>query len=256
MKSLFSLLTHRTYMLTNRLLPTSCLLCGCDLKGELLCAGCALDLPHLEQAGQLCQQCSLPFASEGAFCGHCLHKPPAFSHSVIPFSYQYPLDFLIQSFKYRANLSAGRALAQVLAAQVYHHYQETHWPWPDLILPVPLHWTRRWQRGFNQAELIGQELAHRLNIPLQTRLCQRRQRTSSQKGLSRIERQKNLRNAFVIAPKAQEKLQRKCVALLDDVVTTTATARTISDLLIGGGASEVHVWALARTLDYNEVTKP
>src|SRR5688572_1967022 len=118
MKKIFSALSHHAAAFANRLLPTTCLLCGCDLRVELLCSGCELDLPHLEQVAGLCQQCSLPYSSEGAFCGHCLHKPPAFSHSVIPFCYQHPLDFLIRSFKYQRNLTAGRALAQVLAAQV------------------------------------------------------------------------------------------------------------------------------------------
>lgn len=248
MKILFTALTRHTANLANRLLPTTCLLCGCGLRGELLCAGCELDLPHLTKAGRLCRQCALPLASEGEFCGQCLHKPPAFSCSVIPFSYRHPLDFLIQSFKYRRKLACGRALAQAMAAHIHHHYQETHQHWPEVIIPVPLHWTRRWQRGFNQAEVIGYELAHRLGIPLATYLCQRRQRTPSQKGLSRAERQKNLRRAFVLAADPAQ-IQGKCVALLDDVVTTTTTAREVSDLLLKKGAREVHVWALARTPD-------
>lgn len=248
MKILFTALTRHTANLANLLLPTTCLLCGCGLRDELLCSGCELDLPHLAKAGRVCRQCALPLTSEGEFCGHCLHKPPAFSHAVIPFSYQHPLDFLIHSFKYRRQLACGRALAQVMAAHIYHHYQETYQHWPEVIIPVPMHWTRRWQRGFNQAEVIGYELAHRLQIPLNTHLCRRRQRTPSQKGLSRAERQKNLRRAFVLTPNAMQ-IQGKCVALLDDVVTTTATAREVSDLLIRKGAREVHLWALARTPD-------
>lgn len=253
MSILLSPLARLGRHLGNHLLPTSCLLCGCGLRGELLCTGCELDLPHLEQAGRLCQQCSLPFNSEADFCGHCLHTPPAFSHSVIPFCYQYPLDSLIQGFKYRRHLAAGRALAQTLAVKIQHHYQETHQPWPEVILPVPLHWTRRWQRGFNQAELIGEELARALNLPLQSRACRRNQRTPSQKGLSRAQRQKNLRGAFEMTPGAEAMIAGKCVALLDDVVTTTATARELGSLLIRrGGAKEVHIWALARTLDHSE----
>jgi ComF family protein len=248
MKTFFSVFTRHTTKVINHLLPTTCLLCGCTLKGELLCSGCELDLPHLEQAGMLCVQCSLPLAGIGPYCGHCLHRPPAFSYSVIPFSYEHPLDFLIHGFKYRGRLAYGRALAQALANHIHHHYLDIEQPLPELIIPVPLHWIRRWRRGFNQADMIGQMLSRKLQIPLQTRLCRRRLSTPSQKGLSRAERQKNLRRAFVLTQEMAN-LEGKCVALLDDVVTTTATARELSELLIKGGAREVHVWALARTLD-------
>lgn len=246
MKAFFATVARQTADLVNRLLPTTCILCGCGLRGELLCSGCELDLPHLTKAGRLCRQCSIPLSSEDDFCGHCLHKPPAFSHSVIPFSYQHPLDFLIHSFKYRRQLACGNALAQALAAYIQHHYEESCQPWPELIIPVPLHWTRRWQRGFNQADIIGFALAQRLELPIQAHLCRRRQRTPHQKGLSRAERQQNLRRAFELKS-GVEQIQGKCVALLDDVVTTTATVREVSELLIKSGAREVHVWALART---------
>ena len=118
---------------------------------------------------------------------------------------------------------------------------------PELIVPVPLHWTRRWRRGFNQAEMLGWDLAQAMNIPLMTRLCRRTQRTPSQRGLSRTQRQQNLRNAFSLSRHAQTALEGKCVALLDDVVTTTSTVRALSTQLIEAGAAEVHVWAVART---------
>src|SRR5690606_38207704 len=127
------------------------------------------------------------------------------------------------------------------------HYDEQQSALPELVIPVPLHWLRRWQRGFNQAELIGEELARHLRIPLDTRVCQRSKRTPSQKGLSRTERQENLRKAFFIQQKSADKIHGKCVALLDDVVTPTAPARELSKLLVGHGAREVHIWALART---------
>lgn len=248
MKTLFATTHRQIANLVNHLLPTTCLLCGCGLRGELLCSGCVLDLPHLARAEYLCQQCALPLITNADFCGHCLHRPPAFSHSVIPFSYQHPLDFLIHSFKYQRQLACGRALAQALAAYIHHHYAESHQPWPEMIIPVPLHWTRRWQRGFNQAEVIGFELARKLDLPLASHLCRRRQPTPHQKGLSRAERQQNLRRAFELKSGA-EQIQGRCVALLDDVVTTTATAREVSELLIKSGARTVHVWALARTPD-------
>jgi ComF family protein len=236
--------------LFHHFLPTSCLLCGCHLGTELLCDACELSLPHSEHQ-DACQQCALPLATYADFCGQCLQKPPAFSRSVIPFIYQHPVDFLIHNFKYRRKLSHGRALAQLLAHKIRHDQQEHPDNRPDLLLTVPLHWSRRWQRGFNQTEIIAKELAVQLQIPLLTHTCRRRTATPSQKGLSRAQRQSNLRGAFELTKNSQKLIEGKRVALLDDVVTTTATARELSKLLIKHGATDVQIWALARTPNHD-----
>lgn len=238
-------LDTRVRRLFHHFLPTSCLLCGCSLGTDLLCHACELMLPHLEN--QACHQCALPLATHADFCGQCLYKPPAFSRSVIPFVYQHPIDFLIHNFKYRRKLSYGRALAQLLADKISHDQHEHPDTRPDLLLTVPLHWSRRWQRGFNQTEIIGKQLATQLHIPLLTHACRRRQPTPSQKGLSRAQRQRNLRGAFELRKDSQRLIDGKRVALLDDVVTTTATARELSKLLVKHGAADVQIWALART---------
>jgi ComF family protein len=247
MHPLLARLQQPVQRLFNQLLPTTCLLCGCRLEGDLLCTGCELDLPHLLSAGDLCQQCALPLPSTSAFCGHCLRQPPAFSQSVIPFSYQKPLDFLIHGFKYRGNLVYGRLLAQSLVQYLQYFYVDHALALPSCIIPVPMHWTRRLHRGFNQTEFIARHIARPLQLPVETQFCRRRRRTRAQQGLSRSARQHNLRAAFAVTSEAENILQGKCVALLDDVVTTTATARELSQLLIKAGAASVHLWALART---------
>ena len=236
--------------LGNALLPCHCLLCDTRLKTDLLCQDCQLALPYLHshRHAPTCQSCALPLNSQSRYCGQCLQNPPAFSRSLIPFRYDFPMDSMIHRFKYRRQLTQGKTLADLLAGYLSHTYdQQLEWSLPELIVPVPLHWTRRWQRGFNQTEMLGWDLARAMNTPLMTRLCRRAQRTPSQRGLSRKERQQNLRNAFSLTHHAQAALEGKCVALLDDVVTTTSTVRALSTRLIEAGAAEVHVWALART---------
>lgn len=241
-------LRNNLLKLTTQLFPSQCLLCTCTLKGDLLCSNCLYDLPH--SYGQLlCQQCGICIESLSNFCGHCLHHPPAFSRSFIPFAYQHPLDHLIHTFKYRRSLACGKLLGQMLADYLQHFAQEhDDWQAPDLIIPAPMHWLRRWQRGFNQAEILGQYVAHALNIPLATHIIQRNHKTPAQKELSRTERQQNLRKAFSITDKNRELIKHKRIALIDDVVTTTATVRELSQLLIKAGATDVQVWALARTM--------
>lgn len=228
--------------------PSQCLLCACPLEGELLCTHCQYDLPHTY--GQLlCQQCGLRIESLSHFCGSCLRHPPAFSRSFMPFSYEYPIDRLIHKFKYRANLTCGKLLAQMLAEAVKQRAQDdADWEMPDLIIPTPLHWQRLWLRGFNQAEILAKEVAWELKIPIANNLIQRKHKTPSQKGLSRIERQKNLRHSFAVKEKHLTAIKNKRIALVDDVVTTTATVRELSALLIKHGSKDVQVWALARTM--------
>jgi ComF family protein len=230
--------------LVNRLLPTQCLLCGDTLAGELLCENCLFDLPWVARHEYTCQQCALALPSAADYCGHCLHNPPAFSRSLIPFAYEFPITPLIHRCKYRRDLTCGKLLGELLK----HHILASKVQ-PDLLIPTPIHWTRRWQRGFNQAEILGQCLAQATGIPFATRLITRRERTPSQKELTRTERQKNLRKAFFISPSAQQNIQGKNIALIDDVVTTTATMRELSQLLIQAGAKDVQVWALARTME-------
>jgi ComF family protein len=243
-------ITTAFLFLCNRLLPTQCLLCADKLTGELLCEGCLYDLPWIQRHEITCPQCALAFESLDDFCRHCLNNPPAFSASFIPFSYQHPLTPLIHRFKYRTKLSHGKLLGQLLTQHIIDCADNTQrWTKPDLIIPVPMHWTRRWQRGFNQTEILARYVAKTTGIPLATNMIQRCKRTLAQKELSRSERQKNLTQAFSISLKATQHIQGKKIALLDDVVTTTATVRALSQQLKDAGASDVQIWALARTME-------
>jgi ComF family protein len=109
-------------------------------------------------------------------------------------------------------------------------------------MPVPLHWRREWQRGYNQSLLIAQPLSKWLNIPLDSTSLQRLRHTPPQHELSGAKRRRNLKNAFHYSPA----LPYRKIALVDDVVTTGSTMNTISQLLHQHGVEEVQVWCLAR----------
>lgn len=229
-------------------LPSTCLLCASTIPEGLLCLGCHIDLPHLAHKN-LCRQCGLQVESLSNFCGHCLHQPPVFERSIIPFAYEYPLNRLIHQFKYRRHLTCGKLLGQLLADNLKHYAQDDdNWRAPDLLIPAPMHWLKRWQRGFNQAEFLARPIARELHIPLATHIVQRTHKTPAQKELTRTERQQNLRKAFAISEQNRAHIIGKRIAIIDDVVTTTATVRELSQLLIRAGAKEVQVWALARTM--------
>jgi ComF family protein len=246
MKSLSNIpLGHR---LLQWFIPNTCLLCGVAHQlssHHLLCSDCEQQLP-LIAAQACCPVCALPTETEVVCCGQCLAHPPAFSASYIPFLYQHPLDALIHQFKYRRQLSSGKLLGDLCLA----YLRATNLTQlPDALVPTPIHWRRRWQRCFNQTELLARHLAQGLDIPL-IYACKRQSQTASQKELNRDARLKNLRSAFSLEPSAVTQLKGKHIALVDDVVTTTATARTLSELLLKAGAARVDIWAIARTPDH------
>lgn len=227
----------------NLLLPTPCLLCGSKHSHtpELICQCCFDALPTLESHLYRCSCCALPLTSSANLCGQCLTYPPAFTRAYIPFLYGHPLDSLIHQFKYRRQLASGKLLGELLLETVQRETVR-----PDLIVPTPIHWQRRWSRGFNQTEVLAHQLGKSLSIPV-IYACLQPVGAHSQKELSRIERFKNLRRRFVIDPNAKVQIRNAHIALLDDVVTTTATARALSELLVSAGAKRVDIWALART---------
>jgi ComF family protein len=113
----------------------------------------------------------------------------------------------------------------------------------QLVVPVPLHWSRRWERGFNQCHFLARELARQLKIP-ESRTLRRKRRSEDQKSLSGTERRKNLKQAFELHSSISLKNQK--VILVDDVLTTGATADACSRVLVDAGATEVIVAIVAK----------
>lgn len=227
------------------LLPQPCVCCGLKVIGNSLslCEFCYYALPWL---GHSCSICALPLADQNTnFCGQCLHKPPAFFAAKIPFRYDYPLDQMILDFKFQQGFTRGQSLSHLLIDFLRDVYKDEHLP--DVLVPVPMYWQRRFLRGFNQSEILARDTAKTLSIPILTQVCIRHHHQQAQKDSNQQTRQSNLKNAFSINPKKLPLIQGKHVALLDDVVTTGATVRELSKLLMSNGAASVVVWALART---------
>ncbi len=216
-----------------------CVHCQLPSTGAIdLCAGCFGALPR-PGAGCLC--CAVPLAT-GGICGRCLAEPPPFSRVLAPFLYAEPLDTLIPGLKYRGDLAAGQVLATLLAEYLDSRLAPAQRP--DLVMPVPLHWTRQLSRGFNQARELARIAAAELGLPMsRPGLVHRDIATPPQEALGRGERLRNLRRAFRLS----RPLTGESVAIVDDVVTTTSTVRVLAKTLLDGGASDVQVWALART---------
>ncbi len=212
----------------------SCTLCGARVRGELICAGCAADLPRL--AEERCPQCALP-SPGGLLCGACLRHPPRFDRCEAVYRYGFPLDALIQHCKYGGGQELADLFADALAERLAGR------PLPDLMVPMPLHPERLRERGFNQALEIARRLGTRLDLPF-THACRRLRNTPPQAGLDLKARKRNLRGAF----ECDTGLQGKRIALLDDVMTSGSSLNELAQAARRAGATEISAWVVARTL--------
>ncbi|MFJ4344543.1 ComF family protein [Pseudomonas sp. NPDC089401] len=228
------------YKCTN--INQTCLLCD-EAAGQPrpICSACELTLPWLHQH---CLRCALPLAMAGLVCGQCSRRPPAFEQVIAPWHYGFPLDTLISRFKHNSQWPLGRLLAEMLSLDLGHRFAEGL-PRPALLLPVPLARRRLRERGFNQAGMLARWLAKGLGIACHEGLLLRTRETPAQQTLDARARRRNLRQAFRVLD--NDALQGRHVALVDDVVTTGATAQAIAKVLRQAGASRVDVYCLART---------
>ncbi|MAT64528.1 MAG: amidophosphoribosyltransferase [Gammaproteobacteria bacterium] len=218
-----------------RLFPPTCILCHRPGTGELdLCAGCRAELPR---PGPACRRCAEPLASDaGWVCGRCQRRPPAFDRTLTLFRYAAPVDRLILDLKHHRRLANARLLGRLL------HMAAADWPACDLLVPVPLHPRRQWRRGFNQSLEIARFAGSALGVPIDTRRCRRVRRTAAQAELSAAARRDNMRGAFTVTGD----WTGQHVAIIDDVMTTGATAGELARALKARGAAEVQVWVCAR----------
>jgi ComF family protein len=214
------------------LCPPVCQLCGGAALSADICAGCLRDLPR---PGRVCSLCAAGLP-RGRVCGECLRRPPAWDLAVAPFRYAFPVDRLLQRLKYQGRLEHGRLLGLLLARAVRRG------PRPDRIAPVPLHLERWRERGFNQAAELARPLARRLGVPLDERLVWRRRATPPLWRLGPADRRRLLAGAF----EARRDLTGLRIAVVDDVLTSGATADAIARELRRAGAVRVEIWAVAR----------
>ena len=221
----------------------TCLICdertGTD---ECVCNACETELPWLMEQ---CEICALPLPMDGLICGQCQKHPPAFKQVVVPWRYSFPVDTLISRFKHQARWPLGHLLGRLLGHYVQHRLEHAELTRPDCLLPVPMAAKRLRERGYNQALMLARWLSADLHLEYDAHVLLRPHETQAQQDLDAKTRQRNLRGAFALAPGAR--VLDRHFALVDDVLTTGATAHNLARLLISAGARQVDVYCLART---------
>lgn len=214
-------------------LGQDCALCGARSDAALVCKPCDHDLPRL---GPCCQRCAVPLAHPGT-CGACLKRASAFDSVQAAFEYRFPVDRLIQRFKFSGDLAVGAWLAGRLADRLAGAAM------PDLLVVPPLSARSLRERGFNQSVEIAKVLSLRLGPRLAREAIVKVRDTGAQHALDARRRRANLQGAFACALR----LEGESVAIVDDVVTTGATADVLAGVLRKAGAGKVMVWSVART---------
>jgi ComF family protein len=214
-------------------MPQDCLLCGTTSGDALVCPDCRNDLPRLPT--DLCPVCA-ELSPGGATCGACLSTPPHFDATIAIFRYGFPIDKLIQTFKYQSRTTTADFLAAAMLAGPR--------PEGDLIAPLPLFPARLAERGFNQSVEIARPLARALRLPMELDGCIRSRNTAPQAMLPWKERRKNICHAF----ECNVDLTGKSVIVVDDVMTTGATLDEFARTLKAHGATRVTNWVIARAI--------
>lgn len=226
-------------------LPPMCAGCDQDLDAPddlPLCAQCRRDFTVPE--GSICTRCAAPApgASIGAEgCLHCKDTPFRFHHIAALGVYQGVLRLPILRIKH-AN---GEPLALVAGRLLAQRIRELDWPTPpDLVAPAPMHWLRRFRRPVNPPATIAEATARGLRLPLIPDLLRAVRFVPMQTSLTPDQRRRNMRGAFAIS--AAFDVREAHVLVIDDVMTTGATANALARPLVKAGAKTVSIGVLAR----------
>ena len=181
-------------------------------------------------------------------CARCLANPPSYRRAAAIARYRSSaedvpgtLPALLRRHKYGLDQAVGRALAEYFGDDLPLDAREY-----DVVVPIPLHRRRLWWRGFNQAALLADEIARRLNLPIDPTAVARTRYTLPQTARDHDARRRNVRRAFAV--KNAARLSGMRVLLVDDVMTTGATVDECSRAMLAAGVVSVDVFTLARVL--------
>lgn len=222
--------------ITHAIFRQKCLLCASpETNIHAVCRACLNDLPWHPNTS--CPQCCL--SSNGQLCGSCISSPPDFDVTRSVFLYAYPIDTMMQRYKYGDMLTLCTFFGQMLNEKV-------NLKSVDLIIPMPMHPARLIERGFNQALEIAKILTKNHKEKLDYKSAIRHKLTPPQASLPLKDRVKNIKGAF----KVNANLTGKRIAIIDDVMTTGASLNELAKMLKKAGASHVECWVIARTLPH------
>lgn len=225
-------------------LPPRCPVCGVTVEADnRFCVSCWQRLDFL--AEPWCAACGVPLAFDGpkdSLCVACLTNPPVHDGVRAVVRYDDRSSLIAMRLKYGTRLGLARMIAEHLQKFTGEYSGDA------IIVPVPLHRSRLWSRGFNQSVLIGRELSRRSGIEMDHDVIRRCKATPALRGMTGKQRGRTVAAAFALGAAAESVLAGKSVLLVDDVYTSGSTSGACARLLKKAGAKQVLVFCWARVI--------
>ena len=226
-------------------LPTLCVACREPVAGEGVCATCWAKLSFI--APPFCARLGIPFVYDpgpGILSMQAIVDPPAYHRARAALRYDDVARTLVHQLKYHDRTDLAPAMGRWMARAGKELLDGA-----DVLVPVPLHWRRGFSRRFNQSGALTRAISRQSGVPVSRDALRRIRPTEHQIGLSRKERATNVQGAFRVAPEHRGEVQGRRVILVDDVLTSGATADACARALLRAKAAQVDVLVFARVVD-------
>lgn len=237
-----ALLKHTLTSISKTFYPDICHNCNTptlpDDRG--LCKECRNGLKLVLNPCQICGEELIGITSTASICGRCQVEKRYYDKVIAPFHFCSPLDGMIHKMKISKKISNCSLIADLIYEQIILRQVEM----PESLIPTPSNPAKLRQRGFNQATEIAKQLGKKLGIITQNDLIIKKGNTKRQSQLQFTQRQSNLKNAFII----NKPIRHEHIAIIDDVVTTTATANELAKIARQSGVKKIQIWACARSI--------
>ena len=240
-------LRHGLRRAADLVLPPTCLSCRkpAGVAGGL-CPGCWQGIGFIERP--YCEKLGTPFVSEigeGALSPSAIANPPAYDRARAAARFSDVARDLVHLLKYGDRLDLANPLGGWMARSGRELLADA-----DALVPVPLHWSRLFQRRYNQSAMLAREVSRLVKVPVEDDILLRTRATRPQVGLVRKERAQNVQGAFAVAEGARIRVKGKKLVVIDDVLTSGATADACARVLRRAGAARVDMLVLARVVNF------